>query len=334
MPSAQPGARRRFPQLDPVALQHPFDRRALASLQKIPGLDILTRKFLAYFPERVAYIMNVAQSVRVSSTQCPKLYAALREACAILDMPVPELYIAQTPLVNAMTSGHTRPYIIVHSGLVDLLSEEEIMAVIAHELGHILCGHVLYKTMARAIGLLLQLAGEVTLGVGRLVGYSLQAALLEWDRMSEFTADRASLLAVQDPQVQLSLMMKLAGGTLFQRDQMNAAEFLQQAQLYREVDAHLLDRLYKSMLVAPTTHPMLVVRASEIVGWAEDGAYREILAGQYRRRPASTVRPTNGSASSGVNQAAAAGDRLIVCPHCKRAQSNQHFCSYCGGKIA
>jgi Zn-dependent protease with chaperone function len=334
MPSAQPGARRRFPQLDPSALQHSFDHRALVSLQKIPGLDIVTRKFLELFPERVAYIMNVAQSVRVSSTQCPKLYAALREACAILDMPEPELYVAQTPLVNAMTSGHTRPYIILHSGLVDLLSDEEIMAVIAHELGHIVSGHVLYKTMARAISLLLQLLGEVTLGIGRLVGYSLQATLLEWDRMSEFTADRASLLAVQDPQVLLSLMMKLAGGTLFQRDQMNAAEFLQQAQLYRAVDSNLLDRLYKSMLVAPTTHPMLVVRASEIVGWAEESGYQEILAGRYKRRSTSTMRPTNGSASSGVNQAAAAGDRLIVCPHCKRSQNNQHFCSYCGGEIA
>lgn len=334
MSSAQPGARQHFPQLDPIALQHPFDRRALASLQKIPGLDIAVRKFIELFPERVAYIMNVAQSVRVSSTQCPRLYTSLREACAILDMPEPELYVAQTPLVNAMTSGHTHPYIIVHSGLVDLLNEEEIMAVIAHELGHIKSGHVLYKTMARGISLLLQLLGEMTLGIGRLVGLSLEGALLEWDRMSEFTADRASLLAVQKPQVLISLMMKLAGGTLFQRDQMNVAEFLQQAELYHAVDVKLLDRLYKSMLVAPTTHPMLVVRASEIVKWADGNEYQDILAGRYKRKEGPSVRPTNGSATSGVNQAAAVGDQLIVCPHCKRAQSNKHFCSFCGGEIA
>src|SRR5258708_5986254 len=141
MSSAEPGARRRFPQLDPVSLQHPFDRRALATLQKIPGLDVAVRKFLELFPEKVAYIMNVAQSVRVSSTQCPKLYALLRESCAILDMPEPELYIAQTPLVNAMTSGHDHPYIIMHSSLVDLLSDEEIMAGVAAELGPIKYRH-------------------------------------------------------------------------------------------------------------------------------------------------------------------------------------------------
>ncbi|HLI71626.1 MAG TPA: M48 family metallopeptidase [Ktedonobacteraceae bacterium] len=333
MSFAQPGARRHFPQLDPAALQHPFDRRALATLQKIPGLDIAVRKFIELFPEKVAYIMNVAQSVRVSSTQCPKLYASLHEACAILDMPEPELYVAQTPLVNAMTSGHTRPYIIINSGLIDLLNDDEIMAVIAHELGHIKSGHVLYKTMALGISLLIQLIGDMTLGIGRLIGLSLEGALREWDRMAEFTADRASLLVVQNPQVLISLMMKMAGGTLFQRHEMSASEFLQQAELYHAVDVSVLDRLYKAMLVAPTTHPMLVVRASEIVKWADSGEYRDILAGNYKRKPGPTVSPTNGSASKGVNQAATAGDQLIVCPHCKRSQSNKHFCSYCGGEI-
>jgi Zn-dependent protease with chaperone function len=333
MSATQPGSRREFPQLDPVVFQHPFDRQAMASFQRVPGLDVATRKFIELFPERVAYIMNVAQSVRVSPTQCPKLYSLLRESCAILDMPEPELYIAQTPLVNAMTSGYTHPYITLHSGLVDLLSDEEIMAVIAHELGHIKSGHVLYKTMTRGISLLLQLIGELTLGIGRLIGKSLEVSLLEWDRMAEFTADRASLLVVQNPQVLTSLMMKLAGGTLFQRDEMNVTEFLQQAELYHALDTNELDRLYKSMLIVPTTHPMLIVRASEIVKWGESNAYRDILAGRYPRKARSTVPPTNGSATTGVNQAATAGDRLIVCPHCHRSQTNQHFCSFCGEEI-
>jgi len=332
MSSAQSGARRQFPHFDPTSIQHPFDRRTLAILQKIPGLDIAVRKFIELFPEKVAYILNVAQSVRVSPTQCPRLYSSLRESCAILDMPEPELYVAQTPLVNAMTSGHDHPYIILHSGLVDLLTENEIMAVIAHELGHIKSGHVLYKTMARGISYLIEVVSDLTLGIGRLVGLTLETALLEWDRMAEFSADRFALMAVQDPQVILSLMMKMAGGTLFQRDQMNAKEFLAQAELYHAVDLNMLDRMYKGMLVAPTTHPMLVVRASEIVKWGDSTEYQEILAGRYKRK-AGSQHPGNGSASSGVNQAAAAGNELIICPHCKRAQNNRRFCSFCGGEI-
>ena len=84
MSTAQPKTRRRFPGLDPAALQHPYDKAALGALQRVPGLDIVVRKFIELFPERVAYIQNVAQTVRVSPTQCPQLYVQLQEACAIL----------------------------------------------------------------------------------------------------------------------------------------------------------------------------------------------------------------------------------------------------------
>src|SRR5436853_1061358 len=289
--------RRRFPALDPIALQHPYDRAALGALQRVPGLDIVVRKFIELFPERVAYIQNVAQTVRVTKTQCPQLYAQLREACAILDMREPELYVAHNPLPNAWTSGHDHPYIIVTSGLLDLMSEDEVMAVIGHELGHIKSGHVLYRTMALGITLLLTIVGDMTLGIGRLIGRSLEATLLEWYRKSEFSADRASLLVIQDPQVMLSLMMKFAGGTLFQRNQMNAQEFLKQADLYEEVDASILDRIYKTLLVAPVSHPLTIVRAREIINWSESREYKDILDGHYTHVRGTPGR--NGNATRG-----------------------------------
>jgi Zn-dependent protease with chaperone function len=304
MSTAQPEVRRRFPGLDPMALQHPYDRAALSALQKVPGLDILVRKFIELLPERVAYIQNVAQTIRVSPTQCPRLYILLREACAILDVAEPELYVAQMPSPNAYTSGCERPYIVVTTGLLDLLNENEVLAVIAHELGHIKCGHVLYKTMARCITLLLNLIGKMTLGLGELVGMSLEAALLEWDRMAEFTADRAAALVAQDSQVMLSLMMKLAGGTLFQRDQMDANEFLKQADLYEQVDANLLDRMYKLLIVTPVNHPLIIVRARESVNWSESAEFQNILAGNYPKGPnyydwAGRRNGRNGSNGSG-----------------------------------
>ncbi|MBE3560248.1 MAG: M48 family metallopeptidase, partial [Ktedonobacteraceae bacterium] len=283
MSTAEPKARRRFPGLDASALQHPYDRAALNALQKVPGFDIVVRKFIELLPERVAYIQNVAQTVRVTSTQCPQLYSQLQEACAILDIPEPELYVAHYPLPNAWTSGHDHPYIIITSGLLDLMTEDEVLAVIAHELGHIKSGHVLYKTMARGISFLLTILGEMTLGIGRIVGRSLEAALMEWDRKSEFSADRAAMLVTQDSEVMVSLMMKLAGGTLFQRDKMNVQEFLKQADLYEEVDANLLDRLYKFFMVTSVSHPLIIVRAREIVNWSDSREYSDILEGRYVR---------------------------------------------------
>lgn len=334
MSTAQPKMRRRFPGLDPAALQHPYDRAALATLQRVPGLDIVIRKFIELFPERVAYIQNVAQTVRVSPTQCAQLYTQLQEACAILDVREPELYVAQYPAPNAYTSGHNHPYIVITTGLLDLMSEDEILAVIAHELGHIKSGHVLYKTMARVISLLLSLIGDMTLGIGRLIGRTLEAALLEWDRKSEFSADRAALLAVQDPQVMLTLMMKFAGGTLFQRNQMSASEFLKQADLYEEVDANLLDRIYKTLLVTPLNHPLTIVRAKEIVSWAQTREYKDIVDGRYVHVPPGA---SSGSGpSSNPSSSAASGPAspvLYRCPHCGREQTNRRFCSLCGGAI-
>lgn len=340
MSTAQPKARRRFPGLDPVALQHPYDRAALGALQRVPGLDIVVRKFIELFPERVAYIQNVAQTVRVTRSQCSQLYAQLQEACAILDVHEPELYVAQYPVPNAYTSGHEHPYIVVSTGLLDLMSEDEVLAVIAHELGHIKSGHVLYKTMARGIGFLLTILGDMTLGIGRLVGRTLEASLLEWDRKSEFTADRSSLLVVQDPQVMLSLMMKFAGGTLFQKNMMDPREFLKQADLYEDVDANLLDRIYKMFLVTAVNHPLTIVRAREILNWSESREYKDILEGRYPRLAGATgSNPRNNGASGPKGTSTAtpppsSWPRLIRCPHCGREQTNQRFCSLCGGAIA
>jgi Zn-dependent protease with chaperone function len=338
MSAAQPKARQRFPGLDPAVLQHPYDRAALSALQKLPGLDIVVRKFIELFPERVAYIQNVAQTVRVTKTQCPQLYIQLREACAILDMREPELYVAHNPLPNAWTSGHDHPYIVVTSGLLDLMSEDEIMAVIGHELGHIKSGHVLYRTMALCITLLLTIVGDMTLGIGRLIGRSLEATLLEWYRMSEFTGDRSALLVIQDPQVMLSLMMKFAGGTLFQRNQMNAQEFLKQADLYEEVDANILDRIYKMLLVMPVNHPLTIVRAREIMHWSEGQEYKDILAGRYARMRSSGPNPSRNGSANGQRKNAStphpSASGLIRCPHCGREQRNSRFCSLCGGAIS
>jgi hypothetical protein len=218
--------------------------------------------------------------------------------------------------------------------------------VLAHELGHIKSGHVLYKTMARCISLLLTIVGDMTLGLGRLIGRSLEAALLEWDRKSEFTADRAASLVVQDSQVMLSLMMKLAGGTLFQRDQMDAQEFLKQADLYQDVDVNLLDRMYKLLMVSAVSHPLIIVRARESVKWAESQQYKDILAGRYpcvTDYGSNASNGTSGSNGKGVEtekststptSSPSSEPKLTHCPHCNREQANLRFCSFCGGTIA
>ena len=91
----------------------------------------------------------------------------LVESCAILDMPVPQLYVDQRPFANAHTFGVESPIIVLYSGLLDLLDEDEWRVVMGHELGHIKAGHVLYRQIAEFLARLLLHLGGRTLGLGR-----------------------------------------------------------------------------------------------------------------------------------------------------------------------
>src|SRR6266436_9474438 len=159
--------------LPPAAFQHPLDRQATENLKKIKGFDWLVGKFIEYGFERIDYITHIGSGIRVGPRQMSMHYAMLRECCDVLDVAEPELYVMMGD-VNAYTSGHNHPFIILETGLLELMDDEEVMAVIAHELGHIKCGHVLYKMMARAIKPFFQIVGQATLGAGRLIGVGVE----------------------------------------------------------------------------------------------------------------------------------------------------------------
>ncbi len=287
-----PTAKRKiFTEIDPSVIQHPLDRMATEQLKKLRGFDWLVAKYIEFRYERLSYVLNNANNVRVSAKQMPSLHRMLCESCAVLDMPEPELYVSQVSTVNAYTSGHTKPYIVVCSGLLELMDDEEVMAVIAHELGHIKCGHVLYHTMASQIDSLVATVKDLLPGIGPLVGMgmdlAIRVALITWVRRSELSADRAALLVMQNPRPCVSMLAKLAGGTSRLASQLDSEEFLLQARAYAEEGNQgtsnrfygLLANMYKG------THPFAVERAKYLNDWIDSPEYDQILAGNYPRIP-------------------------------------------------
>ena len=257
--------------------RHPSDRRATDALKKIPGFDKAIAKILEVGLERVHYIDNVASNLRVTPQMFGRMHKSLVWACKILEVTEPELYVTLDPVPNAWTFGHTKPYITVTSGLIDMLSDEELFFVLGHELGHIKGGHVLYGTMARNIAAVVELLGEATFGIGALLGRGLVLALYEWYRCAELTCDRAALLCVQDLEPARATFMKLAGGTTRLAAEMDRDEFLRQVREYEEVDRSALDRAYKLLLTLPRTHPFALQRAKEIEQWFL-GGYAEVMS--------------------------------------------------------
>src|SRR6266571_1409922 len=297
--------------LPAMAFQHPLDMKATESLKKIKGFDWLTAKFVEYGIERIAYVHHVGGSIRVSPKQYSKHYTMLLECCEILDVPEPELYVMQGG-VNAFTSGHNHPFVVLETGLLELMDDDnEVMAVIAHELGHIKCGHVLYKTMARGIKPFLEIAGKATLGVGGLVGTTIEAGLSAWNRRSELSADRAALLVMQDSQPCISMLMKLAGGTERHVEWLDTEQFLNQARAYKEgLDDKMSDRFYRFIANMGATHPFAVERARALDEWVSSPQYNQVLLGNY----------------SGIGQLSPAR----ICPTCGQpAQEGDKFCPNC-----
>lgn len=271
-------ARRILTDIAPRSWEHPADRAALEALRKVPVFDEVLKKLFGFFGEKPIRLAFQANAVRVGPSQFGHLHGIYKEVLKTLDSPEDyPLYISQTPIVNAGAYGMDQPFIILNSGTVKLLDDDQIAYIMGHELGHIMSDHVLYKTMT---ALLLQLASMGFPIVG-LAARAVLVALLEWSRKSELSCDRAGLLAVQDPEVVMRTMLKMAGGG--DDDETSLQQFIVQAEEYRD-GGDVADQVFKILNLVGATHPFWVLRVSELRAWIEGGDYDRIVRGEYARR--------------------------------------------------
>lgn len=276
--SDTPGDSRILTDISSRSWEHPADRAALAALRKIPVFDQVLRALFGFFGEKPIRLAFQANAVLVGPNQFPQLWELYNEVCDTLDAPERyPLFVAQDPVVNAGAYGMDHPFIILNSGALALLDDRQISYVMGHEVGHVMSDHVLYKTMTE---LLIRLAGMGFPIVG-LAARAVLLGLLEWSRKAELSADRAGLLALQDPDHVLSGMLKMAGGG--SDEETSLAEFIRQAEDYRD-SGDLADRIFKVLNVLGESHPFWVLRVSELRAWIESGAYDRILRGEYQRR--------------------------------------------------
>src|SRR5919202_697720 len=275
-------AHKKFADLDKHAYVHPLDSRALAALKTIPGIDTALKKLLEVTGESAIRVIFTASAVKVTPKQCPDLYAKLQVACTTLGVDMPELFVQQSPVVNAFTGGVKRPVIVLHSQLIERLNDEEVLAVIAHEVGHIPAEHVLYLTAARLLEAVTNAAlaaSPIAALITQLVSLTMRSALLAWARRAELSCDRAALLVTQDPDVIGRTMMKLGGGTFASR--VDYGEFLAQARDFQKnYDEKALDRFWADIINAGLTHPFPVWRVAEIMRWVESGEYARLISGE------------------------------------------------------
>jgi Zn-dependent protease with chaperone function len=286
------------------AFRHPLDRQAEQALRNLPGFDLIARKFVEFVYERPQLVYLMGNTIQVGPRQYSTIYQMFRECVRDLDIyPEPALFVEQNPQANSYALGQEHPYIVINTGILDLLNEAEIRAVLAHELGHIKCGHTILIQMAMWAMSAASVIGELTFGIGNLVTQALIYAFFEWRRKAELSADRAAFLVIDDLNTVMSSMMKVSGGSSKYINECSLKEFIQQSEDYQALDDDGLNQVYKFLMYnggqgMMLTHPFPVERVQYLREWATSSEYQEIRRGNYQRSPASGAVDVNAQTPS------------------------------------
>lgn len=259
--------------LDHSQYEHSFDQKALKALEGTPGLNMVGSFVTKHAIEKIYTVQYTGSNLKVTKENYPKIYEYLEYACQILDMPKrPDLYIQWGYNINAFTVGSENPIVVLNSGLIDLCDDDETMFIIGHECGHIKSNHMLYHMMAQVINMVID-----SIPFGSIAAAPLQYALYYWDRMSEFTADRAGLLCCQNKDAAIRGFMKMAGLPIKEFNNMNYQTFIQQATEFKQLDYDAMNKVIKFISIADASHPWTVMRAAELLSWINNGNYSQLI---------------------------------------------------------
>jgi Zn-dependent protease with chaperone function len=167
----------------------------------------------------VARTELLGTAVKVTDQQYPRVWKAAKAAGAALRVQVPVVFAAPTSSIKVKVLGtEDAPHLIVNLDLAEKLDDTELIAAIAHELGHVQNGHILFATALHYL----------TSSAAFFVRWVVQPAIMTlqaWSRRAEVTCDRAALLAVKDLDKTLTAMVKLELG-LEKGSAFNAEEYL------------------------------------------------------------------------------------------------------------
>lgn len=254
--------------------RHPLDRDLTNFVQNAPFTGLAEEAIRASLSlvEQGTRLDLLSSSVKVSSEQMPELHKSMEDAAGVLDMDVvPELYVQSSSQANAFTlalqgGDNKPPIVVVTSALLDRCSDDEVEAIIGHELGHLKCSHSLYLTLGG-------LASTPLRGLP-LLGSQAEQLLRQWRLAAEYSCDRAALLVAQDVNVVAGAMLKLFAGT---SRATNTQAYIDQAREYENLlkDANPIVR--STIRMQQRTHPLPVKRVAELEKWFNSEEYKSII---------------------------------------------------------
>ena len=273
--------------LSSQAYEHPFDRKALASLQSMPGISPLLKKVNEYGIDRLLRLQSIASEIRVTPRNFPQLYQPLLEACQILDVTtIPELYLFRgTGHIQTYIIGVEKPIIGINIEAMEWLNYDELLFIFGYEIARIKSQHMIYHQISIVMPALKMWLSSTTLGLGGLIAGGVELALYNWVMMAKFTADRAGLLACQDINIATTALMKLAGLPEEYLTPNVIEDFLSQSREFASSSVDNLDQVTKILSYSESSLSWLVMRTGELLKWVDSREYDHVLQGENVNTP-------------------------------------------------
>lgn len=261
--------------LRPEDYQHPGEKLAMTVLKKIPLLDTLMAKFIDMQNQLDAYAETAGSCFRITEKTNPRIYGLYKLALARLGVRDEyPLFSKMSYSYNAYTYGVNKPFIVIHSSVISNYSDGELLNIIGHEIGHIKSGHVLYHSMAGTLSSILDNFG----GIAQAASIALQYALMEWYRNSEYTADRAGLIAAADIDAVNTETMKMLGHSDNIPDiDFSVEKVIKQVDDFEMDTSGLIGKLLYINYAMQSTHPWSILRLKHINDWYNSGEYEKIV---------------------------------------------------------
>ncbi|GAA6620704.1 M48 family metallopeptidase [Scytonema sp. NUACC26] len=275
-------ARKEFTGLKTEVYEHPFDRKALVSLERTPVLPLLLKKVNEYGIDKLLWMQIIGNDFKVTTSNFPHLNDAFVEACKILDIaPIPELYLQRgTGYIKAYAVGVNKPVVGINLEGMEWLSHNELLFLFGHQVALIKGKYLAYQQLASVMPIVKNLISSTTLGLGGLAANGLEIALYNWIVMARFTADRAGLLACQNVDVAITALMKLGGLPDEYLNEDTIDDFVKQARSFTVSNLNRLGQLTKTFSFMEYQLPWTVMRASELLKWVDSGDYQNLIQGK------------------------------------------------------
>lgn len=260
--------------LTPQIFYHPDDLKGLKRLETVPGVKKFIADTISNLREKFTSIEMYGDGINITEDGYPELYNILTSVVQTLDRDmIPDFSMTWAYDISMGTEGAKSPKITVLSGAVDLLEDEELSFLIGHEIGHIMAGHKPFHNLLITLYTpLMKMVPNAEIWMSLL-----RPMLLQWYRTSDYTADRAGLLACQDINVALMTMIKMSGIPKKFYNRINTDSILKQAIEFERKNQNLVEELIQNLSINTACAPWMVVRAAKLYQWYKSGAYSEII---------------------------------------------------------